>query len=275
MQHLTIDPMRLFSQSLIWLGIVSLSVLATKPATAETKTAVSGNVRVEISYEQPEEYQFKNVRVKIIRAGQILLDRQMPQESEYDRPVASIADENALPVVDLDGDKEPEIIADFYTGGAHCCTYSLIYRYNSAQNSYTSIRHDWGNVGYRLKDLNQDGLPEFDSLDDRFAYAFSSYAGSGFPLQIWQYRQGEMANVTRRYPQLIKNHAYQVWQGYTQARKEDYEVKGFLTAYLADKYLLGQGQDGWQRVEQAYRESDRAQYFSELRRFLRETGYVQ
>ncbi|WP_256874547.1 hypothetical protein [Nostoc sp. C057] len=51
--------------------------------------------------------------------------------------------------------------------------------------------------------------------------------------------------------------------------------KGFLAAYLADKYLLNQGQDGWQRVQQAYKKSDRTKFFADLRKFLRETGYIK
>lgn len=51
--------------------------------------------------------------------------------------------------------------------------------------------------------------------------------------------------------------------------------RGPLAAYLADKYMLGQEQEGWERVQQAYRGSDRQQYFIELRSFLQETGYTQ
>lgn len=262
-----------FSQSLIWLGI--FSAISTNPATAETKTATSGNVRAEISYEQPKDYQFKNVRLKIIRAGKTVLDQQLPQESEYDRPMVALAAENALPVGDLDGDKEPEVIADLFTGGAHCCTYSLIYRYDATQNRYTSVRHDWAHTGYKLKDLDKDGLPEFNSFDNSFAYAFASFAASGFPVQIWQYRQGKIIDVTRRYPQQIYSNAFENWQYYIEAQDKGYEVEGLLAAYLADKYLLNQSQDGWQRVQQAYQESDRAQYFSKLRNFLRETGYIR
>ncbi len=175
--------------------------------------------------------------------------------------------------MDLDGDKEPEVIADFFTGGAHCCTYSHIYRYDSKAQQYKKIRHEWGNGGYIIKDLDKDGLPEFRSRDDRFAYAFTSYAASGYPLQIWQYRQGRMVDVTRRYPKLIASDAAQLWKTYREIRNEVDNGKGFLAAYLADKYMLGQGQDGWQRVKQAYKGRDRAQYFADLRKFLRETGY--
>ncbi|MDZ8050014.1 MAG: hypothetical protein RMX68_030900 [Aulosira sp. ZfuVER01] len=263
--------------SLIGLALVSTAVVLNQTATAETITGKSGNVQAEISYDKPQEYQYKNVRLQITRSGQRVLDQKLPQDSEYDRPIGDLleAPDNKLPVLDLDGNKEPEVIADFFTGGAHCCTYSLIYRYDSKSKQYKKIRHEWGNGGYRLRDLDKDGLPEFDSRDDRFAYAFSSYAASGYPLQIWQYRQGKMVDVTRRYPKLIANNATELWQTYNQARQQGDDGKGFLSAYLADKYMLGQEQDGWQRVQQAYKKSDHSQFFAELRKFLRETGYVK
>jgi len=83
-----------------------------------------------------------------------------------------------------------------------------------------------------------------------------------------------MIDVTRSYPQLIYSNAFENWQNYTEALHKGYEVKGLLAAYLADKYLLDQSQDGWRRVQQAYQDSDRTQYFSRLRNFLRETGYI-
>ncbi|WP_026734004.1 hypothetical protein [Fischerella sp. PCC 9605] len=266
------------TQSLIGLAILSGTAISTTSVRAEVIAGQSGNVRAEISYEQPQEYQYKNVQIKIVREGKTVLDQKLPQDSEYDRPIGALLDENdrdKLPVLDVDGDKEPEVIADFFTGGAHCCTYSLIYRYDAKAKQYKKIRHEWGNGGYRLIDLDKDGLPEFESRDDRFAYAFTAYAASGYPLQIWQYRQGKMIDVTRRYPKLIYNHAFELWQTFLSARKEGDNGKGFLAAYLADKYMLGQGQDGWQKVKQAYKGRDRTRYFADLRKFLRETGYMK
>lgn len=84
-----------------------------------------------------------------------------------------------------------------------------------------------------------------------------------------------MIDVTRRYPQQIHSNAFRNWQYYLEARKQGYEVKGLLAAYLADKYLLNQGQDGWRRLQQVYREDDRTQYFSQLRNFLQERSYIR
>lgn len=260
----------------------SAAILAANPAAAEVKTAESGNVRAELSYQQ-QDYRFSNIRLKITRAGKTVSDQRVPVESEYDRPSNAMGGggkNTGFQVQDLDGDKEPEVILDFYTGGAHCCTYSLIYRSDSAKSQYTNLKHPWGNVGYMLGDLNKDGLPEFNSGDDRFAAKFTAYAGSRFPVQIWQYRQGKMSDVTRQYPQQIYSHAYQLWQELQQQRKngidaEGWNVKGILAAYVADKYLLGQGEDGWQRVRQVYRLSNRDQFFSDLGNFLKQTGYIR
>ena len=51
------------------------------------------------------------------------------------------------------------------------------------------------------------------------------------------------------------------------------EVKDVLAAYLAEKHLLGEGEDGWQNVKTVYREPDRDRYFEKLRGFLKEMGY--
>ncbi|MBW4615453.1 MAG: hypothetical protein KME21_19680 [Desmonostoc vinosum HA7617-LM4] len=265
----------LLSHSLMGLVVLSAATVFTQPTKAETITGELGNVRAEMSYEKPEEYKYKNIRLQIVRGGQTVFNQLLSQDNEYDRPIGDLTQDDKLPVLDLDGNKEPEVIADFFTGGAHCCTYSLIYRYDRKSQKYIQTRHEWGNGGYILKDLNQDGLQEFNSRDDSFAYAFSSYAASGYPLQIWQYRQGKMIDVTRRYPKLIASHASELWQTYIQAQQQGDDGKGFLAAYLADKYLLNQGQDGWQRLQKAYKKSDRNKYFADLRKFLRETRYIK
>lgn len=258
-----------------WFGMAGLPALAE----ATVKTAQQGNVRAELTYEKAETEgfpQFKNVRLKISRAGQTLLN-QTPPINEYDRPIVDILDSSEPPtgfvVQDLDGDREPEVLVDFYTGGAHCCTYSVIYQFVPSQNRYEPMQQAWGNVGYRLVDLDRDGRTEFQSADDRFAYAFASYAASGFPMQIWRYQKGDLVNVTRQFPKLVYQDATQWWNYVGEAKSQDSEVKGLLAAYLADKYLLNQQQDGWKRVQQVYQERDRLEFFKELRRFLKETGY--
>ncbi len=266
-------------------GVSLLSaVLTAQTAIAATKTAQSGAVKAELSYqkENTDFNQFKNIQLKITRAGKTLVDQPLP-ESEGNWPMVALETDwgkekaaKTFQVRDFDGNQEPEILIDLFTGGAHCCSYSLIYRYNPTIQKYSYMRQDWGNGGYQIQDLNKDGVPEFQSRDDAFAYAFGSYAGSGYPLQIWQYRQGKMVDVTRQYPKLIYDDAYYWWQAFVERRNDMVEYgKGPIAAYVANKYLLGQGQDGWKRAQQAYRGPDRQQFFAELQKFLQQTGYIR
>ncbi|NDJ19126.1 hypothetical protein [Myxacorys almedinensis] len=271
-----------FAISNVILSLGLLSALGLPGQALETvKTAQQGSVRAELSYQKPEKdfLQYSKIRLKISRSGQTVFD-QPSKADEYDRPWIDITDgstefaESGFKVQDLDGDQEPEIITDFFTGGAHCCTYSLIYRYDAAKKTYVQTDHFWGDVGYRLQDVDGNGTIEFRSANPGFAYAFASFAGSAFPIQIWRYDRGNMIDETRRYPKQVYADAYQKWQFYVNAGEEDGEVKGLLAAYMADKYLLNQQEDGWKRLRATYKGRDRNQFFTELSAFLRETGYV-
>lgn len=263
--------------------IASLGVLSCVPVQAAqmSTTAQQGTVIAQLAYDKTVEpsglTRHKNVRLKIQRAGQVAFDQLMPID-EYDRLAfglyGSSEQEQGFLVRNLDRGSDPEVVVDVYTGGAHCCTYSMIYRYDSTKKQYVSVQHSWGNSGYRLEDLDRDGQVEFRSVDDRFAYAFTSYAASAYPMMIWRYRNGEMIDVTRQYPKLIYSHAYGLWQTY-QEIKADGEVKGVLAAYLADKYLLGQAESGWKTVKAAYQAGDRDAFFRDLQKFLQEARYTQ
>ncbi|WP_370588080.1 S-layer homology domain-containing protein [Trichocoleus sp. FACHB-591] len=249
-------------------GLVPTQYIAnTQQFSTETKTAEEGNVRVQLTY-RPREPLADNFRIQISRSGQTVLEAAIPVDEELQRF-------SNLEVRDLDGDQEPEVVVDLFSGGAYCCTSSYIYGYNATQNAYRNVKQFWGSPSYRLEDLDQDNLPEFVSGDPRFDAQFTAHAASGLPIQIWQYRRSQMQNVTRSYPKLIYEDAVQHWQNYTFSKDLGASAtRGFLAAYLADKHLLGQGQEGWQLVQQAYPYDDRRQYFIDLRDFLQKNGYI-
>jgi hypothetical protein len=66
--------------------------------------------------------------------------------------------------------------------------------------TYRSKFLSFGNYGYRLVDLDRDGLPELSAYDERFLYAFTAYVVSAAPPRITQYRNGRLVDVTRRFP---------------------------------------------------------------------------
>jgi hypothetical protein len=231
----------------------------------------NGNIKAELFY-QKEDFKLKNLRLKIVRSGKTLLDQVVPRKSEFDK-----LGERSFSVIDLDGDQEPEVIVNLFTGGAHCCFYSLIYRYQASQPKYTNNEFFWGDGAAipQIIDLDGDEVPEFKSRDARFAYAFTSYSNSVFPLQVWQYRQGKMNDVTRSYPRYIKANIDANLQWLQKLRSEKREEKGAFAAYLADKYLLGEAKDGWQYLQKEYQGKDSKQYFTDLRNFLQKTNYIR
>lgn len=255
-------------------------------STTEQLSARLGNVSAEFMGESAE-FCLENPQLAITRDGKTYDEGFFPVSILEDGWFCRAA---ALEVSNLDRDADLEVRLDIYSGGAHCCFSSLIYDYEATGDRYRLTDHFWGNGGYQLQDLDGDGKPEFLSRDDSFAYAFASYAASRYPVQIWHYRDGEMINVTRQFSQRVYDDAYTHWlelqrlrrgevfeQPYSQDSDYIYAAyeRAILAAYLADKYLIDQAEDGWQRVRQVYQRSDRDEFFNNLRQFLQETGYIQ
>jgi hypothetical protein len=224
----------------------------------------------------------KNVRLKIIRQGTIVHQAAVPRyPARFETTVnpAGFGTRRSLRVLDLDGDSEPEVLLDLYWGGAHCCFWSNVYRYSGA--SYQRHTHFWGDPFYRLADLNHDGRQEFISADGRFAYAFSAFAFSGFPIQIWSYQGGSFSDVTRRYPGLIRQDAARQWRAFGRLRRQHYEVGGVLAAWAADKYQLHQGRAASKKLAAIARSGELTSnyrpsvYLRQLKHFLARLGYFR
>jgi hypothetical protein len=274
----------------LFVVIVAQSAAAASPVTSET--ARSGPVRATVSYLLLPKSNSWYVRLAVARSGVEVYNQRvlsLPRPYAWNEPIGVFrkwGERNARTITlrDLDGDGEPEILLDFWFGGAHCCYWTRIYRWDPHSNTYTNTAHFWGNIGYSLEDLNRASRLQLVSADDRFAYAFASFAGSGFPLQVWDYRSGRLVNTTRSYPALIARDAALQWTSYGQARRHSTEVDGLLAAWAADESLLGRGATAltWLRrhsfvLSGLYdQQSGSAQsYVKDLSVFLRQTGYLR
>src|SRR3954463_2206659 len=153
------------------LSVLVAGLLAPAPAGAQVKpgvtSATTGTVAATLSWQAGEVFA-ERPALRIVRAGAVAFDGALEEEC---RVCSQLGDaRHALTVRDLDGDADPEVLVDTYTGGAHCCIVTPIFRW--AGDGYRRLTGFFGNVGYTLDDLDGDGRPEFVTADDSFAYVF-------------------------------------------------------------------------------------------------------
>jgi hypothetical protein len=266
--------------------LAALTCAAALPAAAaaDQQRARSGNVEATFSFQPFGDSQYRDLRLTISRAGQMLVDepaRVAGCEEPYCMPGGG-REGNSVRVRDLDGDGEPEVVLDLFTGGAHCCVRTRLYWFDG--NAYRSVQHDFADLGYRLRDLGRGPTPEFVSGDGRFAYAFASFASSLFPLQVWGFRDGALVDVTRRFPAQLRADAARAWRLYRKARRSaDYEPRGPIAAWAADRYLLDGRAATLERLRALARAAalpgdqprSQAGFVRRLDRTLRRFGYVR
>ncbi len=282
-----------------------IALLSNAPALAEVKTAQQGAIKATLSLTSPPKDQlgstsWQSMQMQITRQGQVY---KVTPPNKFGRAEEFSISETRVDIIDWEGDQDPEILATFYSGGAHCCLFSIVYSFDPQNNQYQAFNYQWGQAGFqpeKLKDLDKDGRLDFVTSDSRFEYVFGSYVSSYDPIKILNFQGGKFVDVTRKFPKLIRAAAADAWKAFQQAKKEKspygndprelrYQLseekrtgqsyKGELlrpplAAYLACKYLLGEEIDGWKQVKSAYRISDRNNFFRDLSMLLRKSGYA-
>ena len=253
----------------------------------ETRSARARGTEAQLSYYEANSV-YNGFLLQIVRCGRRAFDavpkRVRPCNCFADGPALSVPG-GPVRVRDLDRDGEPEVLVDFYSGGAHCCFYTDVYRYVPRLATYRPTIRLWGNLSPRLVDIGSDGRPEFRTADDRFAYVFTCFACSAFPIQIFRFDHGRFVDVTRRFPRLVRRDAARLYAQYTLDARNRPDLRGILAAWLADQYLLERGPSGWRVLRAAERRGELGRrpdgwavgkaYLRKLRFFLRRTGYIR
>jgi hypothetical protein len=278
---------------------VALALLlpAAAPAQQRTlETATNGTVTAELSYVKRtrgsgrfEFEEFRDFRVKITRAGQVLYDQPVGDPCEqFCTPTETALTRKHVALRDLNADGEPEAIVGLFTGGANCCVLVLAYGYDAPANVYRRAKLDTGG-GYVARDLDSDGVIELVGDDFRFRGLFTCGACGPRPIRIWHYGLRRFDVVTRDFPGKIREHARRIRRFYELARRRNEAafVKGALTPLAADLCLLDRCGRGFRIVRAAIRRGEldrrsifdvsplRFAYLRALKRFLRRTGYLE
>lgn len=259
--------------------VLLLALPTAAPAAVES--AALGNVSAQLSYDTSGGV-FSNLTETISRNGVTVVSQSpapYPQTGTLEGVAPAFAGRDpAVHVLRLDpSTSEPAVVFDLFSGGAHCCFYSQIFVLNPSSSSYSSIVHDWLDPGYEFKDRDGDGIFEFSSADGRFAYAFGSFAASRFPPQVWKLSGGELIDVTRQFPQIIRADLRSEKRNYKAVRIK-FDARPPLAALTADECLLGSCSKGFGFVRKSIKRGDTilgkpGKFLSQLKSFLRKTGY--
>jgi hypothetical protein len=257
-----------------------LTALLSYLETPETHSYVVAGKRTTFRTDVDGEF-----RLSLVRSGRLLFSTLLgcggcqPAGADAGDPRASIH------FARLRAGTEPEALLDLFTGGAHCCFLTDVLV--TGASGTRMIKELWGDPGYRLSDLDHDGVSEFVTADDRFAYTFTDYADSALPIEIVRLEGFSLVDVTRSYPQEVEADAASLWSAYLGDRSGAYpDVRGVLAAWAADEALLGRWSEASTALDLALARGDLDQgpliagwprgrsYITALHRFLRASGYL-
>jgi hypothetical protein len=260
--------------SLIAVGVAQARHL-TKTATAQLQGG--GTLEATVTY-TPSTDSDKLIRLTIRRAGLTLLSTKVT--SQACRGLCSVQDIRAS---DLQGDGEPVVMLDLFTGGGHCCSVTDFYTYDASRGSYRRYEHDWGDPGYRERTLG--GQTVLETADDRFAYRWTDFAASGLPIQFFTFNGSGLVNVTRRFPAAITRDAAVDMRAFrAMGHQHDSDTTGVVAAWAADedelghraevkRFLTAQARAGHLRAGVPGM-PENAVYVKKLNAFLAKAGYL-
>jgi hypothetical protein len=237
-------------------------------------THSSGPVTATLEWDQAG-YGIANPRLYVVRSG---VRYDITIEDVCSDGCIVVADDaatkpgqSALKVADLDGDGEPEVLVDTFSGGAHCCLTARLLTWDGT--GYLPKDIAYRDVGYELRDADGDGRQELVGYDPRFSEAFTYFAASAFPVQVLQVDHGRTVDVTKRFPTVVAKDAKLRLADLRRARKRD-DIRGLLAAYVADLYSLKQGAKASQELNrQVARHRVSKAYTKRLLRRLHDWGY--
>jgi hypothetical protein len=274
----------------VFAGAVLALIVAAGPAQASDAGSItksSGATSATLSWQAgPDGDGVSAPHLTITRSGAVVFDNAItdvcPEGCILVADTPEFGDFSVLKVADLDGDGEPEVLVDTYSGGAHCCISTRIYSYRPATSTYTrDPSYSWLDASFVLADLDGDAKPELSGADASFSYSFTSYADSYFPPLILSFRRdpktgrGSFKDVTRHYPLVVKADAAKLLRIIRKAKRDSlYSAQGAIAAYAADEYLLDRGSVARKELSRdRAKRLTRKGFATDLLKFLKHLGY--
>lgn len=160
-------------------------------------------------------------------------------ESWFDFPTAQAS------IAEIDpANGYPEVYFSSYSGGAHCCSTVIVVEEVAGRWTPVAVG-DFDGGGDYLDDIDQDGLAEIVTVDNRFLYRFDCYACSAAPLVMYTVRDGRLVDVTTESCFIAAHRDWLSQFEATTGESERWASPGFLAGWLAAKVRVGEGASAW------------------------------
>jgi hypothetical protein len=169
---------------------------------------------------------------------------------------------------DLTGEGHPEAVIHVYTGGAHCCFATVAYDLGSTLTKV--LEKPPSNCDGAFQDMDDDGIAEYATCDDLFAYTYCAYAGSPMVLVVMGYdpAQGYVPASPRFaafYVEAIERHLEQAEYGKPGEMGEwDATTKCSVLPVVLDYLYAGQDDMAWDAYHRLYTYPDAFLFWAEV-----------
>lgn len=210
----------------------------------------SGAVQVN-AYQQRRRTRFGShvlqpVAVVLVNGSEV--GRLIGKEKWGERPAGVVQ------IAEMDPDNPyPEVLLSYFTGGANCCTKTLVLTSDRTGKSWRELSVDSFTGGHPpAEDPLRNGRFLIVDVDRRFFYRFACLACSTAPARIWQLQGDAFVDVSDRpeFKPLHRRNLERMAEWFQQ--KNQAFPNGFLAGYVANKALVGELSDGWDRMLQLY-----------------------
>jgi len=175
---------------------------------------------------------------------------------------------------DIDNDGQFEAVVEYRSGGAHCCYTYFIYRKVETQLKLIGSIYLGNSSEPIFKDMDNDGIMEVLTLDDRLAYFDDlCFACSPFLPLIICYRNNSFTNCTARFPEMIEKEI----QKTLNQRSSGFDLRGNALKYLALHIIFKKEADGWIGIRKYYPEASSwlKEHFEELKKKLDKEEFMK
>jgi hypothetical protein len=146
----------------------------------------------------------------------------------------------------------PVVMLQSFSGGAHCCNHIQLAGFSGGTLKVVDLGQWDGDEIEPPKDVSGDGVADFVMRDNRFFYAFASYAQSDAPSQILNVVGGKVVDVSRN-PKFRS-----LYEKDMETAGEDCRpglgltANGACPAFVAAAARVGKLDDAWAQMLAAY-----------------------